>query len=491
MSTREYHTIDVTDHDLHRLTRETLAALYASNTPPKLFRYGNRNVRLARDDHGYPILLELNEARMQHRLAEIANWRRLGSRGETYSAFPPVAVVQNVLATPNLKLPVLEQIAELPIFAPDGILLSRPKYHEGGRLVCAPPEGFTLRPVSSNPGRAEIEEAAQLVLRDFLEDFPFVTDADKAHAIAAFLLLFARPLINGPTPLHLIDKPAPGTGATLLAQLMIYIALGGEVSIMTEARDEEEWRRRLLAKLLSGARALFIDNISKPLASPALSAAITAQVFEDRLIRTSEMVRVPINVLWIATGNNPVLSNDIARRTVRIHLDAHADKPWLRTGFLHPDLMKWVRENHMSLVWAALTMIQAWITAGRPISLKVLGMFEQWSQVMGGILEVDGINGFLSGLEAMYEDTDEETGYWTGFTSNWWATHGDKVVSTAELIGLTVELILDEASENSSKIKLGKELRRMRDRQFNGLRIVQAGIRRGSQLWKLEQVGSH
>ena len=31
------------------------------------------------------------------------------------------------------------------------------------------------------------------------------------------LLPFVRELIDGPTPLHLIEKPTPGTGGTLLA----------------------------------------------------------------------------------------------------------------------------------------------------------------------------------------------------------------------------------------------------------------------------------
>jgi hypothetical protein len=78
----------------------------------------------------------------------------------------------------------------------------------------------------------------------------------------------------------------------------------------------------------------------------------------------------------------------MARRTVRIRLDAKAERPDLRTGFRHANLKAWVRENHEWLVWSALTMIQAWIAAGRPRGRKILGMFEPWAETMGGILDV-------------------------------------------------------------------------------------------------------
>jgi len=53
----------------------------------------------------------------------------------------------------------------------------------------------------------------------------------------------------------------------------------------------------------------------------------------------------------------------IARRLVRIRLDARTDQPWRREGFRHPDLMIWVRANRARLVAACLTLCQAWASA--------------------------------------------------------------------------------------------------------------------------------
>ena len=44
-------------------------------------------------------------------------------------------------------------------------------------------------------------------------------NADLANAVAAFILRFVRLLIEGPTPLHLIESPTPGSGKGLLADV--------------------------------------------------------------------------------------------------------------------------------------------------------------------------------------------------------------------------------------------------------------------------------
>ena len=81
-----------------------------------------------------------------------------------------------------------------------------------------------------------------------IADFPFVDEADQAHATSMMLQPFARDLIAGPTPLHLIEKPEPGTGATLLATAALYPALGRPAKAFTEAGNEEEWRKRITSR---------------------------------------------------------------------------------------------------------------------------------------------------------------------------------------------------------------------------------------------------
>ena len=215
----------------------------------------------------------------------------------------------------------------------------------------------------------------------------------------------------------MVEKPAPGTGATLMVDVISIIATGAGASVMVEGRDEDEWRKRLTAKLREIPAIVLIDNLRRQLDASSVAAALTAPYWEDRVLGKSEMTRFPIRCVWIATGNNPQFSNEMARRMVRIRLDPHEDQPWLREGFRHPNLLAWVWQNRARLVAACLTLGRAWIAAGMPRHQKTIGSFEGWAEVMGGILEVAGVPGFLGNLKEMYEAADAEGSIWRGFVA--------------------------------------------------------------------------
>jgi hypothetical protein len=491
--------IDATVEHLPSLTEAAWDALQAANDLPVLFRFSAIPSRIEADDDGAPMLRSMSLSRMRHRLARVAQWYKRVKRKVRLIA-PPDVVVQDVLATPDPPLPVLTRIVEAPVFSPDGILCLEPGYSPDSKSFYAPAPGFAVPPVSPQPTTEEIQSARQL-LEELVIDFPFVGDAERAHALAALLVPFVREMIAGPTPFHLIEAPSAGTGKTLLAYLLTYPALGRLVTPMTEGKDEDEWRKRLLAKLRSAPSVVLVDNLKRRLETAALSSAVTSwPLWEDRLLGVSEIIRVPVQCIWLATGNNPALSSEIARRTIRVRLDARVDRPWLREGFRHPEIRSWATANRTRLVWAALTLAQAWIAAGRPEGARPLGMFECWAKVMGGILAVAGIPGFLGNLEEFYEKSDVEGAAWRGFVAAWWIAHGLQDVTVAALWPLAIDAGLDlgDKSEQSQKIRLGKQLMEMRDRTFTvtvgnetkQIRMQQEGTEHRAKLWQLVPVQS-
>ena len=64
-----------------------------------------------------------------------------------------------------------------------------------------------------------------------------------AHAIALKLEPFARQTIKGVTPIYLIQKPTPGTGATLFVNAFAQVAFGGPAVPQAEVHNPEELRR--------------------------------------------------------------------------------------------------------------------------------------------------------------------------------------------------------------------------------------------------------
>jgi hypothetical protein len=483
--------------DLARAADKTWQLLLASNRTPWLFRYAGLPTWVVPDDEGRPLAATLTEDRLRHMLARLARWVRENSKGELTPAPPPVAVVKSVLATPDPGLPVLMGIVNTPVFGRNGKLLTSPGYHPDARLLYQPAPGFTVPEIPERPTAEQIAEARALICEDLLGDFPFVGAAEMAHCVALLLLGFVRSMIDGPTPLHLIEKPTPGTGATLMVDSITTILTGAGASVMTEGRDDEEWRKRVTAKLRQVPSILLIDNLRNKLDSSAVAAALTAPFWEDRILGASEMARLPIRCVWIATGNNPEFSNEMARRLVRIRLDAHVERPWQRAGFRHPDLNIWVRANRARLVAACLTLCQAWIAAGRPRGKRSIGSYENWAGVIGGILETAGIDGFLGNIEEMMAASDSEGAAWSAFITAWWDRFGTAEVGTADLFDVALAsdppLRMPGQNDQARKTSLGGSIKRMRDRIFQigdvSLRLGSPRRVQGALRWQLQIAG--
>ncbi len=488
--------------DLAAMTTAAWDALLAGNDPAVLFRRGSVPSRVEVGDDGAPLTRVLTPERMRHALARCARWKatehtRKGER--LVEVHPPIAVVHDVLATPNAPLPVLEHVVGVAVFTPSGRLRTAPGYDPDGRTYFAPPDGLVVPDVAAHPSAAELGRASMLLLNDLLGDFCFIGPPERAHALALLLLPFFRELIDGPTPLHLIEAPSPGTGKTLLADVLLWPGLGRPVPAMAEGRDEDEWRKRITAKLVASSSVVFIDNLRRRLDSAIVSSAITAPSWEDRILGRTEMQTVPVRCAWVASGNNPALSQEITRRTVRIRLDARHEEPWRRTNFRHADLRGWIKANRGRLIAAVLTLGQAWLDAGRPGGRTGFGLFEDWSRVIGGVLGVAGVDGFLSNLDDFYRDADAEGVEIRAFFAAWWTAHRESRVAVSELVTMDSlpSRVVDGGKgreDHGRSTRLGQLLSRLRDRHFKlpdgpTVRVERSGEAQRAAYWRLVASG--
>src|SRR6201999_4247954 len=114
--------------------------------------------------------------------------------------------------------------------------------------------------------------------------------------------------------------------------------------------------------------AILLDNLPKDrtLDSAHIASVLTTVKWSDREISTSNLPRLPVRAALVATGNDVKVSEEIARRALPIRLDPHMDNPYDRRGYRHPHLDDWVAEHRGELVWAVLTLVQAWVAAGLP-----------------------------------------------------------------------------------------------------------------------------
>jgi len=479
--------------DLVATTGQSWDAIRMANEPPRYFRQGRSCLRLEPDDNGALIPVRLNLDLLRHELVRVASWRlQKGSKGGPAflaQASPSDKQVKDILATPNLPLPVLTRITEVPVFGPDGTLQTQPGYHTASRTYYQPAPGVEILEIPDEITDGHIQAAVD-IFQDITCDFPFKHPADRAHAFCLWLLPFVRDLIPGPTPLHLIEGPSPGSGKGLLMDVLVMSSVGSHVGTVTQAKDEDEWRKRLTAILSKAQPVVMIDNVTRSLDSGVLSSALTQLVWEDRILGKTEILDVPIRCVWVATANNPTMSTEIARRSIRIRIDPEVDRPWLREEFKHPDLRSYTREHRALLVWAALLICRAWVDRGmKPYDERPLGSFEHWSRVLGGLCACAGVQGFLENLTEFYELADIEGTLWRAFVEIWYDAHRTDPVGVAELFDTAVDSELwnfGHGSERSQRCIFGKMLARQRDRVVGDFRIMMAGERRRVKQWALQ-----
>jgi hypothetical protein len=466
--------------DWDNLLEQVFAELVRVNAPdPELFQRGIALVRVRVDEEGRPLIEPMTESSLKGHLARTMWWLRNTLTG-LQATQPPLAVVKNLMSRKEWTgIPALRDIVQAPIFSKDGHIIATPGYHPEARLWYAPWSGMDIS-VPDTPTHAEVTQARELILTELLGDFPFESAGSRAHAVAAILLPFVRELIQGPTPLHLFSAPTPGSGKGLLVEVTSLIATGRPSLPVSAPRDDEEMRKRITAQLRRGTPIIVLDNVTRKLDSAALCAALTASEWQDRILGVSEMSStLPNRALWAATGNNPELSLDVARRTITCRLDSGIERPWERKDFRHPELCGWVSAHRGELVQAVLTLVQAWLRAGSPRSQHPpIGSFESWATVMAGVLEVAGIKGFLENYKDVYEAASAEIGEWLDYVETWYEAHGGKPVLVKELCDLARQRellsdVLGDGIDASQRTRLGNALSRHKGRVFNGYQIHQ------------------
>ena len=93
---------------------------------------------------------------------------------------------------------------------------------------------------------------------------------------------------------------------------------------------------------------------------------------------------LPATALVLASGNNLTFAGDVARRVVVCRLDAQMERPDARA--FNFDVHDEVLVHRPALVVAGLTILRAYVVAGRPEKLTPMGSFTDWDLIRGALV---------------------------------------------------------------------------------------------------------
>lgn len=420
-------------HEEHRNVDEAVAALAGEKM---LFQRGGALVTILADCKPKPKrhdptrppgslrIAILPNPQIRRLMSLHAQWKKYrkarGDRWEIVPAHPPATVVDEVATLGNWPgIRPIEGITETPTLRPDGSLISRPGYDEDTGLWFAPNGQFP--PIRDHPSLDDAR-AARDELYGVVADFPFANDHHKATWLAALLTPMARWAIDGACPLFLFDANCPGTGKTKLCDIIAILATGREMPRGDYPGDQDEMQKMLVAVAMAADRLILFDNVETgfTIGGSALDRALTARTMKGRILGKSQMTpELPVDVVFYATGNNLNPRGDALRRVVPCRLETMEQRPEERKDFkIKGDLLAHVKLSRGRLVAAALTILRAYIVAGRPDQNLAPMDYTAWCGLIRNAVKWVAEKDPCESRTELIAD-DEETNVSKGLLSSW------------------------------------------------------------------------
>jgi putative DNA primase/helicase len=346
----------------------------------------------------------------------------------------PTDVAASYLALGAWGLPHLTGLINAPTLRPDGSFLDMPGYDRGTGLLYIG-DGTVYPGLPRKRERLvtlKDAKAALPVLDELLCGFPFVSKADKAVALSAILTACIRRSLPS-APLHAFTAPTPGTGKSLLVDMIAMMTEGRKAAVLSPGENAAEFEKRLNAALLSGDLIIAIDNIARPLEGELLCSALTQDVVRIRPLGETTLVAVPSNSMILANGNNLRIVGDMTRRAIMCTIDAGCERPEQREFPRTP--VEMVQADRGRYVMAALTVLKAYKDQTcLQDYVPAFGSFTAWSTWVRGALIWVGAGDPCETMETIRANDATRITH-QAVVAAWWAAFADKEVLAKELCG--------------------------------------------------------
>jgi putative DNA primase/helicase len=499
ISQGELPVIRVADGQIARIVDEAQAALIKSRLP--IFINGGRLVepitveREAADGRTTlsTVLTPIDERKISYFLNKhAAVFTRFDGRGNAWREInPPSQVATTMLSLKKWRFPEVIGVIGAPTMRPDGSLLSEKGYDPQTRLWCD--TDITLAPIPDKPTRQDAM-AALRPLNDLLAGFPFVSEIDKAVALAAILTVALRGAFDL-TPMFLITAHDVSNGKSFFVDLLATLATGRPCPVLTAGKNNDELEKRLGGVLLEGGSMVSLDNLSFDLESDLLCQVLTQRIVKVRVLGKSEVPECEWRGTIFATGNNIRVVGDLVRRTLTCRLDAKVERPEFRTFTFDP--LARVRRDRQTYIGAAITIARAYRAGGDAPNVRPLAGYGAWSAAVREPLLWLGVHDPVKSMEAA-RAADPTRGAAYQLVKHWKKRIGiDKAVSVRDIIAIANQtkdysdahcfprfraLLLEHAGTGKrdavDPVRLGKWLHGLSGRVYGGLRIDQI-VRKG------------
>lgn len=497
-SARMKPTISVIKGEIHRIVEMAERELAVGQ---QFYQRGGIIVFVCTDPSTNETLIQgITQPALVRALSGIATWEQFDNRSKKLVRIDPPPRHTSILfdSSTYRHLPILNGIARQPYLRPDGSLMIEAGYDTATGLFGV----FNSRKFSI-PDEPTLKEAnlALTLLNNLLDEFWFPTPADRSAVLSAILTAAIRPSLAHALMYH-VRAHTVGSGKSYLCELITAFATPQQGTPTTFPADDEECRKLLLAELLRSPAVIEFDNLTSDiLPHKSLCTALTSEYMIGRILGLSKTATVSTRTLFLSSGNNVSPIKDMTRRCITINLNPEVEIPAARI-FKRPNLIRETLQEREHYVSAAITIIRAWITAGKPKSeCKSLAGFGDWSDLCRQPLLWLGLaDPATSIFDAIKEDPDREQ--LDRLLIAWKSVFGNIPAMIREAVNKSTcagnenkelkEILHDIADERNeiNRHRLGRWIKRHEGQIVNGLKFIRCSGNTSAERWQVKSVSS-
>ncbi len=380
--------------DLSEIIKDKNVLFYRPNSQ-QIVEVGKINLHNTKKDFytGFRIIKDKRLITLIEKYANVGYWKktRQGEIFEVKSLSPNKSDIILYSEIFEQALPQIERIFSIQL----------PIIYEG--KLTFPKKGFDERFNSWTPydspkienENMNIKEAKE-IFDNLFSEFCFLTEQDKANAIAGLLTPYLRGLyedFNTRTPIFFYLGNRERVGKDYCAGITGIVYEGQSIdenpisSGDRNSNNNEELRKKITSALISGRKRLHFANNKGYINNAILEQVSTSKIYSDRLLGRNEIVNLPNEIDFSLSGNVGVTyTPDFANRCRFVNLfleieDANSRK------FNNPLLHEWIKENRGLILSAMFSLIKNWIDKGMKKGSVPFASFPNWASICGGIME--------------------------------------------------------------------------------------------------------
>jgi len=462
----------------------------------KLYMQGGALVQLVSSEDGEKLSMPVKTGAIREHMGRAARFLTVSDDPEEDPKlvdFPRDYAVA-YLDRGEAQFPLLRGISRVPLLLGTGELVTTHGYDAASQVYVDVTTEDWIGIVYEKPS-LDHARAALAYLLDAVREFPFLAECDCSAAIAAILTTVGRYLIEA-APLFVVSAPSRGAGKSELVEFSAMIATGQKARGYQFRADPTEMDKLFHSIFLESVPCVHLENVEVELRGAPLCTALSQARYARRILGISATsAPATTGTTWFASGVNVTVASDVVRRVLRIELDPKMERPEERQ--FERNLSLWAQENRRNLVGAALTILAAYLRAGKPPQdYSPWAGFEGWNATVRAALLWLGLEDPCAVRQQLDEEDPEREDLavvlgvlWeiypgASFTSNEVADRWSQGDHPAECLRAVFTDVLDDMTARS----LGNYLRTRKNRIVNGLRCIRVGHRSNRVLWMVEQV---